>query len=81
MSLSSIEEILTKAKKNMTIKNSKQDWSIGQVVKVGFLQLRVTGVRAEKDWLPDIYSLVSLCGKREYEFIPHNGLKLITQNQ
>jgi len=56
------------------IKNSKQKWEIGTVVKVGFLSLRVIGIRAEYDFLPDIYDLESLDGTRKYEFIPHNGL-------
>jgi hypothetical protein len=56
------------------ITKSKQDWSVGQVVKVGFLSLRVVGARAEKDFLPDIYTMESLDGTRKYEFIPHNGL-------
>jgi hypothetical protein len=55
------------------ITKTKQDWSIGNTVKVGFLQLKVTGVRSEKDWLPDIYELEDSKG-RQYEFIPHNGL-------
>ena len=49
-------------------------WAIGNTVKVGFLTLRITAVRAVKDSLPDIYSLESLDGFRKYEFIPHNGL-------
>jgi hypothetical protein len=53
---------------------SKQDWSIGSVVKVGFMQLRVTGIRAVKDFMPDIYDMESLDGAKRYEFIPHNGL-------
>lgn len=56
---------------------SKQSWEIGNEVKVGFLKLRITGVRSEKDGLPDIYSLSSLDGKKKFEFIPHNGLHLI----
>lgn len=59
------------------IKNTKQNWEVGQVVKVGFLSLRVTGSRAEYDYLPDIYELESLNGERKYEFIPHNGLTRI----
>lgn len=53
------------------------DWTIGNVVKVGFLTLRVLSVRAEKDGLPDIYTLSSLDGTKAYEFIPHNGLNRI----
>jgi hypothetical protein len=56
------------------ITNSKQDWTPGKVVKVGFLQLRVLSYRAEVDGLPDIYTMESINGKRRYEFIPHNGL-------
>ena len=52
-------------------------WEVGNVVKVGFLMLRVLSVRAEKDYLPDIYTLKSLNGLRRYEFIPHNGLHRI----
>ena len=59
------------------ITKTKQDWTIGSTVKVGFLSLRVTAVRAVKDWLPDIYTLTSLDGSKTYEFIPHNGLTRI----
>ena len=61
----------------MAITNTKQDWSIGSVVKVGFMQLRVLGVEAINDFLPDIYTLESLDGRKRYEFIPHNGLNRI----
>ncbi len=58
----------------MAITRTKQDWSVGAEVKVGFLKLRVLGVEAIKDGLPDIYTLESLDGTKQYEFIPHNGL-------
>ncbi len=61
----------------MAIKNSKQDWSIGETVKVGFLTLRVTGLRSVVDGLPDIYTLENFKGDRQYEFIPHNGIMRI----
>jgi len=60
------------------ITKTKQSWAIGSVVKVGFLTLRVIGVRAEYDYLPDIYTLESLDGSKQYEFIPHNGLTRIS---
>ena len=60
------------------IQRSKQDWSVGNVVKVGFLKLRVLSARAVKDGLPDIYTLESMDGSRRYEFIPHNGLTCIS---
>lgn len=52
-------------------------WEVGSVVKVGFMTLRVLDVRAIKDYLPDIYTLESLDGTKQYEFIPHNGLTRI----
>jgi len=58
-------------------RKSGNKWEIGNVVKVGFMTLRVLGVRAEKDYLPDIYTLESLDGTKKYEFIPHNGLTRI----
>ena len=58
------------------ITRTKQNWTVGEWVKVGFMKLRVTGFRAEYDGLPDIYSLESSSGKK-YEFIPHNGLYAI----
>jgi hypothetical protein len=57
----------------MIYKSSKQDWSIGSWVKVGFLKLKVLEVKAVYDGMPDIYTLESSTGKK-YEFIPHNGL-------
>lgn len=56
------------------VTNTRQNWDIGQVVKVGFMTLRVLDVRAEFDGLPDIYTLESIDHSRKYEFIPHNGL-------
>lgn len=63
------------------IKHTQQNWAVGQVVKVGFLTLRVVGVEAIKDGLPDIYTLESLSGLRRYEFIPHNGLTRLWDSQ
>lgn len=59
------------------IKTSKQNWNLGQTVKVGFLTLKITGIRPVKDYMPDIYDLESLDGKATYEFIPYNGLHRI----
>ena len=57
------------------IRNTKQDWTVGNIVKVGFLRLRVLGARAVKDDMPDIYDMESIDGTKRYEFIPHNGLR------
>lgn len=56
------------------ITRTKQNWQIGETVKIGFMTLRVIGCRAVNDCLPDIYQLTSLDGKKFYEFIPHNSL-------
>lgn len=58
-------------------RKSGNKWEVGNIVKVGFMTLRVLGARAEKDYLPDIYTLESLDGSKKYEFIPHNGLSRI----
>lgn len=60
-----------------TMRSKNKDWQVGAVVKVGFVTLRVLGVRAEYDGLPDIYTLESLDGSKRYEFIPHHGLNRI----
>lgn len=59
------------------IKATKQSWEIGAIVKVGFCKLRVKAIRAIYDGLPDIYDLESIDGSKQYEFIPHNGLKRV----
>lgn len=58
------------------IKNSKQNWSVGSTVKVGFLTLVVLASVDIKDGMPDIY-LLERAGQF-YEFIPHNGLNKVT---
>lgn len=65
------------------ITKSKQVWQVGEVVKVGFLQLRVTErVATPGDYKPDAYILCGL-GKnsdRKYRFVPHNGLERLSNN-
>ncbi len=52
----------------------KQDWSVGSLVKVGFLDgLTVAEkVATPGDFKPDYYILTK--GEKRYEFTPHNGL-------
>jgi hypothetical protein len=57
--------------------NTRQNWTVGATVKVGFLTLRVVAVEAVKDGWPDIYTMESVDGRRAYQFIPHNGLTRI----
>lgn len=52
---------------------AKQNWDVGQTVRVGFLQLEVVAkIATPGDGLPDAYILAR--GAKAYEFIPHNGL-------
>ena len=52
------------------------NWEIGAIVNIGFLKgFIVKAVRAEYDFLPDIYTLER--NGKTYEFIPHNGLRAI----
>ena len=56
------------------VRNSKQNWEVGNSVKVGFLTLTITKkIATPGDYMPDAYELVSSKGVR-YEFVPHNGL-------
>ena len=56
------------------ISNSKQNWGIGQAVKVGFMTLTVVAaVPTPGDFAPDAY-LLSRNGTF-YQFVPHNGLQ------
>jgi hypothetical protein len=56
------------------IRNSKQSWEVGEMVKVGFLTLKVLAkVPTPGDFMPDAYALGSAKGGI-YRFVPHNGL-------
>ena len=58
------------------ISNSKQDWTAGQTVKVGFMSLTVVrAIPTPGDYKPDAYILESK--GRYYRFVPHNGLERI----
>jgi hypothetical protein len=53
----------------------KQNWAVGETVKVGFLKLRVLAkVATPGNWLPDQYAMTDATGQRFYRFVPHNGL-------
>ena len=61
----------------MAIKNSNQNWEVGQRINVGFLKgLTVIRVDAIKDYKPDIYTLQSDKGIL-YQFTPHWGIRRI----
>ena len=62
----------------MAITNSNQKWQIGEMVKVGFMRLMVTGlIPTPGDYRPDVYELVSQAGIR-YQFTPHYGLERVS---
>jgi hypothetical protein len=57
------------------ITRTKQNWSIGQKVKVGFLWLTITAIELTPgDFRPDVYHLIGTSGK-SYTFTPHFGLQ------
>lgn len=57
------------------IRNSNQNWAVGESVRVGFLTLIVAAiVPTPGDYLPDAYVLTNQGATRFYRFVPHNGL-------
>ncbi|KVC81398.1 hypothetical protein [Burkholderia ubonensis] len=61
------------------ITKSKQDWSVGATVKVGFLSLTVkAAIATPGDFAPDAYILVNKAGTQLYKFVPHNGIEKIS---
>jgi hypothetical protein len=57
------------------IRNTRQNWQIGSIVRVGFLQLKiVAAIPTPNDSLPDLYFLTNLAGDKLYRFVPHQGL-------
>jgi len=58
------------------ITKSKQSWEVGEMVKVGFLTLRVMGKQETPgDYKPDAYVLANKDVSKFYVFVPHNGLQ------
>ena len=55
--------------------HGRQNWTPGNIVKIGFLKLKVLAViPTPGDYKPDQYILESPTGKL-YTFTPHHGLK------
>lgn len=64
------------------MKATKQDWSVGATVKVGFLTLTmIAKIPTPGDFKPDAYVLASATKGTFYEFVPHNGLTKITADE
>lgn len=61
------------------INRTKQDWTAGATVKVGFLTLTVVAaVPTPSDYAPDAYVLTNSAKTQLYKFVPHNGLEKIS---
>lgn len=57
------------------ISNTKQNWTIGATVKVGFMTMVVkAAIVTPGDYAPDAYILANQTGTQLYKFVPHNGL-------
>jgi hypothetical protein len=62
------------------VRNSKQNWTIGQTVRVGFLSLTVVaGLEATGDGLAGAYILTN--GAQLYAFIAHRGVHKISDDE
>jgi hypothetical protein len=57
------------------IRNSRQNWQVGETVKVGFLSLTVcAAIPTPGDSMPDRYALTNRGATAFYSFVPHHGL-------
>ena len=57
------------------IRRTKQDWTPGNAVKVGFLTLEVVeAIPTPGDGRPDDYRLWNINTGKKYTFTPHHGL-------
>jgi catalase len=64
------------------ITKTKQNWTSGQTVKVGFLSLMVVqAIPTPGDYAPDAYLLVNQAQTQLYKFVPHNGVEKITREE
>jgi len=60
------------------ITRTKQNWSTGSIVKVGFLSLVVkAAIPTPGDYAPDAYILENRAGTQLYKFVPHKGIEKI----
>jgi catalase len=64
------------------ITKTKQNWTTGSTVKVGFLSLMVVqAIPTPGDYAPDAYLLVNAAQTQLYKFVPHNGVEKITREE
>ena len=58
------------------ITRTKQDWTQGSTVKVGFLTLEVVDrVAAPLSYYQEAYRLWNPVNGKKYTFVPHNGIE------
>ena len=61
------------------ITKTRQAWTAGSTVKVGFLNLVVkAAIATPGDYLPDAYILANQAGTQLYKFVPHSGVQKIS---
>lgn len=61
------------------ITKTRQAWTAGSTVKVGFLNLVVkAAIDTPGDYLPDAYILANQAGTQLYKFVPHSGVQKIS---
>ena len=61
------------------INRSRQEWTVGSTVKVGFMTLVVlAAVPTPGDFAPDAYVLRNKAASCLYKFVPHCGLSKLT---
>ena len=64
------------------INRTKQNWTTGSMVKVGFLSLMVVqAIPTPGDYAPDAYLLTNAAHTQLYKFVPHNGVEKITLDE
>lgn len=64
------------------IRNSKQEWEVGNEVRAGFVKVTIKAkCFTPGDGLPDLYICTNAAGDKLYAFIPHNGLTRITEEE
>jgi catalase len=60
-------------------KTSKQEWTAGSTVKVGFLTLVVVAkIATPGDFKPDAYILKNSAGTQLYKHVPFNGVEKLS---
>jgi len=64
---------------NEMSKTSKQEWTAGSTVKVGFLTLVVVAkIATPGDYLPDAYICKNPAGTQLYKAVPFNGVEKLS---